>query len=510
MVQPIQDIALVAPGFSGINTEEAPLTMSPAFSSRCDNAVIDKSGRIASRKGYEMVSTNGATVLGSSDGIEALSEFQDFSGTKVLFSCGNHKIFSGTSTLTDITPGGYTINTNNWAFATVNNKHYFFARGQEPLVYDPSGTALTKVVSHASAVGTPPSAHCVLSAFGRLWAGDITGNGNILYWSDSLDGLNWSGGSSGSIDLSTVWPRGFDEITALTTYQSFLLIFGKRSIIIYSGASTPASMTLTDAVENVGAIGRDVVQSTGKDLLFVDYSGIRSFARTIQTNSLPLGDISKNVNSEIIGFIQDENEDKMRTIYSPREGFYLVIFPSLGITYCFDTKNPLNDGSLRTTTWSGLNPLSFTRTAQDQLFVGIKNGVGEYKGNKDDNSSFELSYFSHPLAFGDSSRLKFLKHIVVTTFNGAGSSVTLQWAYDYAQDYRKQVYQLNSDNSGQYAGSAYNTSAQYSAASVLINRQRVGATGSGSVVQIGLATTVFGKEIAIQQLNVHSLIGRVV
>jgi hypothetical protein len=508
MAQQLQDIALVSPGHAGINTEEAPLTMSPTFSSRCENAVIDKSGRIASRKGYEMVSSNGATVLGSSVGIESISEFEDQSGTTVLFSCGNNKIFKGTTTLTDITPGSYTISDNNWAFATLANKHYFFQRGHLPLVYDPGTSALTKIVDHSGAAGTPPSANCVMGAFGRLWAADITGTPSTVYWSDSLDGVDWSGGSSGSIDISQVWPDGSDQITALATYQDFFIIFGKRSIVIYSGADNPATMSLSDTVANIGSVGRDTVQSTGMDLLFIDYSGVRSFQRTIRTNTMPVGDISRNVASEFKLFVADADAALIRTIFHPYEGFYLVSFPDLGIVYCFDTRVPLEDGSYRTTTWSGMLPRCFTRTSTDKLYIGVKDVVGEYKGSKDNNLSFELSYFSHPLAFGDSSRLKFLKSVIVTTFNGAGANVTLQWAYDYKQDYTKQVYTLDEDNSGQYNVSQFNTTAQYSSSSVLINQEKVGANGHGSVVQIGLTTTVNGKEIAIQQMNVHSLIGR--
>lgn len=510
MAQAMQDIALVSIGHMGINTEEAPLTQSTSFSSRCENAVIDSSGRIASRKGYEMVSTNGSTVLGTSPGIESISEFEPQTGSPVLFSCGNNKIFSGTTTLTDITPGGYTITDNNWAFATLSNEHYFFQRDHNPLIYDPSSGNLTTIAAHPNVQGVPPDAHCVLAAFGRLWAGDLTGQPSKIHWTDSLDGKNWSGGSSGNIDISQVWPDGSDTITALAAYQNFLIIFGKRSIVIYTGASDPATMSLADTIANIGAVGRDVVQSTGRDLLFVDYSGVRSFQRTIRTNTLPVGDISRNVSSDFKGFVNAADASRIRTTFHPFESFYLVTFPSLGMVYCFDTRLPLQDGSLRTTTWSAMSPLCFTRTSTDKLYIGVADGFGEYKGHKDNNTSYELMYFSHPLAFGDTSRLKFLKSVAVTTFNGAGANVTLQWAYDYRQDYTKQVYTLSEDNSGQYNNSQYNTTSQYSASSVLINKEKVATNGHGTVVQIGLSTTVDGREIAIQQMNVHSLIGRMV
>ena len=71
MAQPIQNITVSAPGFYGLNTQDSPVGLDPAFASVADNCVIDKQGRIGTRKGYSYVTTNGNAVLGSSRGIEA-------------------------------------------------------------------------------------------------------------------------------------------------------------------------------------------------------------------------------------------------------------------------------------------------------------------------------------------------------------------------------------------------------------------------------------------------------
>ena len=64
MAQPLQSINLVAPAFKGINTEDSPIGQDFSFADVADNAVIDKRGRIASRKGYTVV-TETKTPLGS-------------------------------------------------------------------------------------------------------------------------------------------------------------------------------------------------------------------------------------------------------------------------------------------------------------------------------------------------------------------------------------------------------------------------------------------------------------
>ena len=70
------------------------------------------------------------------------------------------------------------------------------------------------------------------------------------------------------------------------------------------------------------------------------------------------------------------------------------------------------------------------------------------------------------------------------------------------------MFNLREDNTGQYNIDEYNLTAEYGSSAVLTNTQRVNASGSGQVVQIGLETVVDGQPIAIQQLNVQSLVGR--
>jgi len=509
MAQQLQNITLAAPGFGGINTQDSPLMQSQAFAAIADNAVIDKQGRIAARKGYSIVSGNGGAVLGSSAGIEHVSEFVQQNGTKIVFTAGNNKIFTGTTTLSDVTPGGYSVSANNWSACTLADKHFLFQRGHLPLVYDASTSALTTVAGHGSASGTPPSAHVCLAAYGRVWAADVTGNQKTLYWSDTLDGVDWNSGTSGSLDLTTVWPNGYDVITSLAAHNNLLIIFGKQNILIYEGADTPASMSLADVVSNIGAVARDAVVNTGKDIIFGDNTGIRSLGRTIQEKSSPIGDISRNVNFDVKAFLASDG-DNLKMIFDPNNSFILCVFTGVSGLFVFDTRFPLEDGSFRATTWSGIEPLSMYLFDNEKLYLGVKGGLAKYDTQQDNGNSYTMSYFSHPLDFGDSSRLKFLKKINLTTFNGSDARVSLQYGYDYSADFTKRAFSLPAINAAQYNISEYNTTAEYSSSSVLINTQRINAGGSGSVVQIGLETTVSGKEIAIQQLNVQSLVGRMI
>jgi hypothetical protein len=334
--QRLQNLAISAPAFFGINTEESPVGMNPNFADIADNCVIDKQGRIGAREGWIEVSTN--DVLGTSRGIETVFEFTAFDGTIVVYSAGNNKIFTGTTTLTEVDlPVGYNITANNWKIVSFNNRVYFFQSGQVPLVTEVGDfTDLELVVTG----GTPaPSGNEVLAAFGRLWVADVVGNNYTVYWSDLLDGTDFNGGSSGSLDLTSVWTNGYDEVVALTEHNGFLLIFGKHSIVIYQGGDTVTTVDfrLSDTIEGVGCIARDSVQATGNDIIFLSDRGLMSLGRIIQEKSLPMRDVSANVRTDLLNAVKSEIFP-IHSHYSAFDAFYLLTFPSLGITYCFDVR----------------------------------------------------------------------------------------------------------------------------------------------------------------------------
>ena len=506
MAQQLQNITVAAPGFAGLNTQDSPIGVDPSFAAVADNCVIDKLGRIGARKGWVEVSTNGSSVLGSSRGIEAVFEFVKRDGTEIVFSAGNNKIFTGTTTLAEVTlPVGYTITANNWKMVSFNNDVYFFQRGHAALVSVAGSTTLVAVVNGAHAA---PEANEVLAAYGRLWAADITGNKHTVYWSDLLDGDDWHGGTSGSLDLTLVWPVGFDEVVALAAHNSFLIIFGKKSMIVYSGAASPASMTLTDTVEGVGCIARDSVQHTGTDILFLSETGVRSFGRTIQEKSMPMRDISKNVRTDLLSLISAQT-NAIKSLYSSEEAFYLLTLPDSNLVYCFDMRRQLEDGSNRVTTWSGMYPLSFVSLEGGDIYIGISSGIVKYNGYMDGANKYQMRYFSNPMDFGNASNLKFLKKFNITIIGGQNTPATLNWGYDYSSAYTKQVFTFGSSNIAEYGVTEYNTTGEYSAA-ILINTPKVNTSGSGEVVTIGIEAEINNAAFSIQKIDIHALLGRLI
>ena len=62
MAQQITPFSIGAPGFYGLNTQDAPVGIDPAFSLEATNCVIDKYGRIGSRKGWTKATTTNADL----------------------------------------------------------------------------------------------------------------------------------------------------------------------------------------------------------------------------------------------------------------------------------------------------------------------------------------------------------------------------------------------------------------------------------------------------------------
>lgn len=510
MAQERQNIYIAAPGFKGLNTADSPVTQDASFASIAENAVIDKYGRIASRKGLNTL-TSSTTPLGSSLGIETIFEHVDQSGDKVVFSAGNNKIFTGTTSLTDITPAGYSITANNWKIINFNNHAFFWQRGFEYLIYtDEGGSGVLEAASdHSHATGTAPQANEALAAFGRVWAADAPGNKHTLYWSDLLAGHAWTGGSSGSLDVTTVWPTGHDEIVALAEFNNLLVIFGKRNILLYSGADTPSSMVLQDVITNIGCTARDSVQSIGTDLFFLSDTGVRSLGRVIQEKSNPIGNVSKNVKDTMMISVNSEAL-KIKSVYSPEESLYLLFLPTSFEVYAFDTRGALEDGSHRATTWEGNKILCGARTSDGFLYLGNEDGINKYDGYTDNGSTYSFRYFTNPLAFGDPSRLKMLKELSFTVIGGSGAVVVGNWGYDYTEAYTKQSFTVATSLIAEYGISEYNVSTSEYSASIVIDVAKVKATGSGKVATIGVEATIDGGALSLQELNTEAIIGRLV
>ena len=383
MSEPLSTYSISAPGFYGLNTQDSPLDLNAGFALVANNCIIDQYGRIGSRKGWSRVNSSSGNLGANNIGV--IHELVQSDGTTTILFAGNNKLFKldGSNAVVELTYGGGgtapTITASNWSCASLNGITYFFQESHDPLIYDPavSTTTYRRVSEKTGYAGTVPSGNVVISAYGRLWVADTTTDNTTVSFSDLIAGHIWTGGTSGTLDINKVWPNGADNIVGLAAHNNFLIIFGQRQILVYSGATTPSSITLYDTVGGIGCIARDSIQNTGKDILFLSNSGVRSFARTIVEKSAPLGDLSKNVRSDLMNIISGETLANIKSVYSEKEAFYLLTLPSVKEVYCFDTRVQLPDGAFRVTTWDSIEPTALLSRKNGDVLIGKNGYVGK-------------------------------------------------------------------------------------------------------------------------------------
>jgi len=364
-------------------------------------------------------------------------------------------------------------------------------------------------------VGTLPTGYsisdfkpnCALAAYGRIWMADLAGDRQTVYFSRLLDGSDFQGGDSGSLSINSVFPNN-DQIIALAAHNGFLIIFGRNNIAIYSNPIDVTSLALADFIPNVGCIARDSVQNTGTDIVFLSDSGVRSLQRVIQEKSLPMRDMSKNVRNDLIAAVASETASTIKSVYYDRDAFYLLTLPATKVTYCFDMRGALQDGSARVTIWDSLDPKALFVSQNKELLLGKPGYIGKYYGHLDNASTYRLQYYTNYFDFGNPTALKVLKKIGFVIIGGSGDAVAIKWGFDYKENYNSETKLLDTGVVYEYNVGEYNI-AEFSNG-VVLDQFQINAGGNGAVLQLGLETDLNGDPLSIQKIDVYVAQGKIV
>lgn len=515
MSQPIQTFSITAPGFYGLNTQDSSLDLASGFALVANNCIIDQYGRVGARKGWSKLNTTNS-ALGTAS-IKTITELIDRDGTSYTLCAGNNKLFKLSSgTLTELTFNGVgtapTITADNWSTAYLDGDLYFYQSGHVPLGFDPASSTTTyyRVDQEAGYNGTVQQANIVISAVGRIWNADTTTDKATVQWSDIKNPQKFGSGTAGTLDTTSVWPRGGDTITALAAHNNFLFIFGSRNILVYQGITSPSTMTLYDTITGIGCIARDSVVVTGTDVIFLSETGVRSILRTIQEKSAPLRDLSKNVRNDLMSAVASEDKTTLKAVYNPREGFYLLTMPVLKTVYCFDMKAMLQDGAARVTTWDSIEPNSFCQKADGTLLIGKPGYIGQYGTYLDDTSSYRFQYFTNHTDLGQPSVTSVLKRLSVVVIGGTSQYVAMKWGYDFTGNYYSQTVQIPAQGVAYYGVAEYNTSTAVYSAGTALQTLVAYPTGAGKVIQTGYEADINGSALSIQKIEIAAKNGKIV
>lgn len=505
----LQHIPLVVPGFKGLNRQQASATLGPEWATVLLNAVIDDSGRLASRAGWDAITTS---ALGA-EIVQAIEFIKSDGTTELVASTATalYKSTDGGASFTAIT-GTVVFTDGNWQFFNFNNQVVGVQSGKAPIVYNGTGnfTAVADVNAPTGGVG--------LSAFGRVWIADV--DGHTLAYSALLDATDWTSADSGVLDLWNVWP-GNDQITALAAHNGTLLVFGKNSIVFFTdGAGSalgldPVNAYVVDVVRGTGCIARDSIQEVDGDLWFLSENGLQSIGRVVQEKSNPLDNLSKNVQDFLRNHVAAADLTRLRSAYSPRDRVFLLSLPAgttaeTGTCLVFDTRGRLDDGSARCTGVWSLVPRAVLVRRNGSMLMAIAGQTGKlglYDGALDGSTPYYFEYNSGWLDLTQAGLLLFPKRYEGTFYSDNSVTVNFKWAFDFETDWNVVSRTFVAAGGGGEWGLGEWGLSEFGGG-LGLRTGRVPANGSGQYIKLGISALVNNTQLAMQKLTLFAKIGR--
>lgn len=531
MPTPLIPLTINNPGFKGLNSQSSATTLDVGWATELNNAVFDLTGRAVSRKGWTKLTTSGNP--GAYD-IQSIFCFETTSGTSVVCSAYNgtsHKIYSGTTTLTDRTGTITAPSASHWKFVTLNGYIVGFQNGHAPI----EATGIANFANQSAVAGyTAPSSGdlnggVAISAFGRLWASDS--DGVRLHWSGSaLDRHQWADADGGgSINTRAYWPNGNDFITGLAVWEDKLVVFGRHNILVYDSPEDPSNIALVDTIAGVGCIARDSIAEVGTDVLFLSETGVRSLKKTFITTKAPVEDISAAVR-DLLAVYAAGSGTRVRACYNQREGLYILLFPQTSTTdiFCFDVKNlqqyqqlPTLQG-VRVSQWTGFGRCNCLAYGRDEVMYGgfrdetdTDDGViGKYDGFLDNTQTYTFSYWSPWMDMASENVpgtfYKIPKKATVTTAGGGSYQVIFKWAFDFSDVEYVQSENVITNSELVEWGSTTSEwgDDEWNSSNVILSTSNFNLSGYGQFVRFGVSFVVNDIAIALQTINVFIKQGR--
>lgn len=510
----LQPLPLTSPAFRGLNKQAESALLGPEWATKATNAVFDSAGRLAARKGFSNLTT---TPMSGTPTVEQIHVYVKEDSTTQIISAANSKLWQGTTAPNDITGTATVTAGNNWQFVNFNDKVLGFQHGEQPIVYD--GT--TSFADLTAASGTAPTGNCAIGAFGRIWAS--ASDRQTIKYSALLDHTKWAtADGAGSIDMSSVWPNGVDEIMGLAAYNGLLVVFGRNNIIFFGDGQgsavgvDPTNLFVQDTLTGVGLVARDTIQQIENgDMLFLSPQGVQSIMRLIQERSNPIDNVSKNIRDYLTQYIRAETASRIRSVYSTANNFYLVSLPTVGVTFCFNTESKMEDGTYRVTEWDTVKIRALASspiTGTVYMAIDAAGGkLGVYDGYNDNSSPYTFDYESGWLDLATAEAPISIYQKILKTMSGvfwvsAATSVSLKWYLDFNPVSYSRTFTVTASGSSEWNVFEWNIGEWSGGLSLRNTSQPI--AGTGKYVKVGAQASIVNSAFAVQQLNLFAKIGR--
>jgi hypothetical protein len=217
--------------------------------------------------------------------------------------------------------------------------------------------------------------------------------------------------------------------------------------------------------------------------------------------------LSKNVRFDLNSSLASETLANLKSVYSEKEAFYLLVLPATFQVYCFDTKQSLQDGASRVTKWDSIAPTSLRALRNGDLYIGKNGYIGKYSGYLDDTLTYRFAYYTNNADLGNPNQISVLKTISAIVIGGSNQYLAIKWGFDYSGAYQSQNVYIPTQTSYEYGSGEY-AIAEFTSG-VPIKTLRANASGAGKIVQTGYETTINNVSFSLQKIEIQAKDGKI-
>jgi hypothetical protein len=588
MAQPVNQVGIRSPGYQGLNTELSPINGDPEFALVADNCVVDQIGRLTTRQAFadyikfedrnnlEIIKIKSHVI--SDDPIHGTHReapvfvYREGNVEEVpvttMVPVGGHRklpvkrgrsleitgeanygvgIEADDGSVADvILPNGYGADLITAELVDFKDELYLFSKGNAVVKLEDNefknfGAQWVNSLNKSVDI----DGDIAISAYGRLWVSGVSGDYHVIHYSSLLNENQWyesnsdpsnSANLGGLIDVREYWPVESDTIVNIHAHNGFLYVFGRNSILIYSGADSadPAGqdgLVLQDTISNVGLVRRDAICNIGTDVLFVDESGVRAMGRVIQEKSSPLTEPSMNIRREIQEVIMQEltldpKWSGIKMEYWPSKSLALMLCTGLRIAYVFHLNMPSKTGGYKVTRWTNCFWIDSTECKMaegDVVYMGGKaqHGLLRYKGYVEGDEEgvpnpYIMKYEGMAMALGQNPMQTVIPKSIYYVCMGeyVPGMANAMWGFS-DKLVASREFQIDVEGRSRYALHEFSDDGEeemagyYSDGGPHYAGYKVNTNGSGALFRVGLEIKVQGGRYALQEYDINSAVGRI-
>ena len=340
-----QPFAVASQGGLNEVASQFELLRTPGEATQLKNFEVSTTGGYRRINGYSQFGDG--TRPNSSNAIKGLQVYADgliaCSGTNIYFSedgdswlllnrasvsgsGDNYSTFGGRSTSARTSQGQATF--ANYEGDTDYGELIITDRGSgvKPFYFKMTGTGdldtRTFYAKEITVDGSVYPKYCVIHDKHLVVGGAGTAE-NTIYYSGTSDIDDFTSTGSGSIKLD-------DQVVGLKSFRDDLIIFCKNSIYKLVNINSSSTIAVEPITQNIGCMDGDSIQEIGGQLLFLAPDGIRTVAGTARIGDVELGSLSRKIQPIIGDIASNISSYNINSCVIRKKSQYRLFFGSSG------------------------------------------------------------------------------------------------------------------------------------------------------------------------------------